>query len=283
MFGYVLPDVLNLKVYEEKIYRATYCGLCKQIKKRFGGFYCLQLSYDITFLALFLICYLKDKPIFEKKICKMHPFKKKLVVKENPSLKKAADVGLILFYFKLKDNISDCKFFKKVFFYFLLLLFKRPYKKAKKSEEEVAEFAKTLIKEQTISEKEKNMPLDYYAHPTSKCVGNIFKSFSKEKEEKENLYRMGYMLGKYTYLMDALDDLKKDLKTKNFNPILQEKEIKTAVKKTEELINFSIAQMAESFEKLKIKKEANILKNVIYLGLKATKKNILKKNKNLFS
>ena len=94
---------------------------------------------------------------------------------------------------------------------------------------------------------------------------------------------MGYMLGKYTYLMDALDDLKKDLKTKNFNPILQEKEMKTSVKKTEELINFSIAQMAESFEKLQIKKEVNILKNVIYLGLKATKNKIINKNKNLFN
>lgn len=282
MFGYVLPDILNLKVYEEKIYKATYCGLCGQIKKSFGRFYCLSLSYDITFLAMFLICYFKTPLTFKKKICKLHPFKKKLMVKENLPLKKAANIGLILFYFKLKDNVSDCKFFKKIFFFFLLLLFKKPYKKAKKNEEKVAKLAETLIKEQSIAEKQKNMPLDYYTHPTAKCVGNIFKSFSKE-EEKECLYRIGYMLGKYIYLMDALDDLKKDLKTKNFNPILQEKVLTKGVKKTEELINFSVAQMAESFEKLKIEKEVNILKNVIYLGLKATKKNVLNKNKSLFS
>ena len=80
MFGYVIPNINNLKVFENEIYKATYCGLCKEIKKNFGSLCRLNLSYDMVFLAIFFICYFYDNIVFEKKICALHLFIKRLFI-----------------------------------------------------------------------------------------------------------------------------------------------------------------------------------------------------------
>ena len=69
--------------------------------------------------------------------------------------------------------------------------------------------------------------------------------------------------------MDAFDDLEKDKKDKNFNPFLEIYKTKEEkIKSFSNILNFSIAQLAESFEKVFKDKNANILRNVIYFGMK---------------
>ena len=287
MFGYVLPNVANLRIYENEIYKAAYCGLCKQIKKNFGFFSRLNLSYDMVFFSIFSISYSNEKIHFEKKFCKLHPFKKRTCIKNCNSLKKAAFLSTIFFYYKIKDNFLDCKGFKRFFNWVLLKFFKRKFKIAAQVEKEVAAIVLNFVKNQAEVEKKQKMPLDFYCHPTANCLGLIFKQLFKKQEDEKHLYRTGYMLGKFIYLMDALDDIEKDFKNKNFNPIAASCENfklnKKAFLNTIELINFSIAQLAEAFEKLKIKNNYYIIQNVIYLGLKTSKNNIIKKNKKFYN
>ncbi len=281
LFGYVMPHIPNLKVCEHEIYKATYCGLCKQIKKKIGGLFRLNLSYDMVFFAMFFMAYLQEPCEFEKKFCKLHPFKKKICIKNCKALNKAANIGGILFYFKIKDNIKDCKGFKKFLNWFILIFLKRSYNKLKQNEEQIAEFVLKYFNDQNKLEQKNNLSLDCYSHPTADCLGKIFKSLSKNKTDEITLYRIGYMLGKYIYLIDALDDFEKDIKNNSFNPIVAAKFQKTnndTFKKLNQLINFSIAQLAESFEMLNLKSNVEILRNVIYLGLKATTEKIFKKN-----
>ncbi len=281
-----MQNIPNLKVYEDAIYKATYCGLCKKLKKKFGNLSRLNLNYDMVFFTIFSICYLQEDFQFEKKFCKLHPFKKKLCLKDCVSLEKAADVSIILFYFKIKDNILDSKKIKKTLNYAALLLLKRAYNKAKHNSNYIANLVSNFVKKQSEVEKTPNMPIEYYAHPTSECMGEIFKSLKKSKKETEILYRIGYMLGKYIYLMDALDDLAQDVKNNNFNPVLQsniKNSNNNAIKTIDQLLNFTIAQLASSFEELKIKSYVQIIQNIIYLGLKNSKKLILNKHKKLFT
>ena len=280
MFGYVLPYTPNLRVFENEIYKATYCGLCKEIKRNFGSFCRLTLSYDMVFLVIFFTYYLEEKMEFEKSVCKLHPFKKRLILKESNSLKKAAIIGTILSHYKLTDNVSDCKKLKRMLNLIFLFFYKRAYKKAKKSEQKIEEIVFNFIRDQAEVEKKRNKSLDFYSHPTADCIGNIFKTVKKDEKDEATLYRIGYMLGKYIYLMDALDDMEKDSKSNNFNPFLEDKDRKEDIlKKSDMLINFSVAQLAEAFEKLFRGKEVLILKNIIYEGLKKGKEKILKKIK----
>ncbi len=283
MFGYVLPYIPHLRVCENETYKAIYCGLCKQIKKRYGILSRLFLSYDMVFYAIFCIGYLNEDVNFEKKFCKIHPFKKRNCLKNCDVLKKAADVGVILFYFKLKDNVLDCKYFKKFLNIILLILFKRPYKKAMEYEKNISNALSNLSKEQICVENKTNMSLDYYSHPTANCIGLIFKELAKNNKHANNLYRLGYMVGKYIYILDAIDDIEKDYKNSRFNPIIQNKKLDISklnsktLNEANELINFCIAQLAEAFESLNIKKWESILKNIIYLGLKTEKDKVIKK------
>ena len=283
MFGYVIPNINNLKVFENEIYKATYCGLCKEIKKNFGSLCRLNLSYDMVFLAIFFICYFDEKIEFEKKICALHPFKKRLFIKRSPSLEKVSNISIILFYYKLKDNFIDCKNFKKFLNMFLMALFSKAHKKAKNNAKEIEKLTYNFIKEQAKVENKKNKSLDYYSHPTSDCIGKIFKMMKKTQEREDALYRIGYMLGKYIYLMDALDDLEKDRKNKNFNPILEiNKNLDETIKEVNFLLNFSISELTDSFETIFKEKQTIILNNVIYEGLSKNKEKLLKKLEETF-
>ena len=54
MFGYVRPVRLELKCRDFDLYRATYCGLCRCLRRRCGLLAPMFLNYDFTFLTLLL-------------------------------------------------------------------------------------------------------------------------------------------------------------------------------------------------------------------------------------
>ena len=54
MFGYVRPYRPELKCKDFDLYRATYCGLCRCLRRRYGLIAPMFLNFDFTFLALVL-------------------------------------------------------------------------------------------------------------------------------------------------------------------------------------------------------------------------------------
>lgn len=54
MFGYVRPVRPELKCRDFDLYQATYCGLCRCLRRRYGLLAPMFLNYDFTFLALLL-------------------------------------------------------------------------------------------------------------------------------------------------------------------------------------------------------------------------------------
>ena len=54
MFGYVRPAKPELKCKDFDLYKATYCGLCRCLRARYGLIAPLLLNFDFTFLALAL-------------------------------------------------------------------------------------------------------------------------------------------------------------------------------------------------------------------------------------
>ena len=52
MFGFIRPVKSELKVKEADRFQQVYCGLCHAIRARYGRFYTMFLSYDMTFYAL---------------------------------------------------------------------------------------------------------------------------------------------------------------------------------------------------------------------------------------
>ena len=108
MFGYIYVNEQELKLKEYTIYRSFYCGLCHNLKQRYGRTAQMMLNYDLTFLALLLSgLYEPDTESFEKR-CIPHPVKKHKMV-ENEAVDYAADLCVLVSYQKLKDDWEEEK------------------------------------------------------------------------------------------------------------------------------------------------------------------------------
>ena len=279
MFGYVTPLIDELKVRDFNLFKYYYCGLCLHIKERFGNIPRMTLNYDMTFLGVLLDSLSKDEPNFKIIKCISHPTQKRSIVINNNALSYAADINLSLFYYKLLDDIKDDNKIKSKLYATSLCLYT---KKFDKSIYAINELIKNRLSELSTFEKEKSFSsIDEVSHPFSDIVGNILKNYPYSLFEdgnnlRDDLYNFGYALGKWIYIIDALDDLKEDIEKNKFNPInqLYNKEnlpfekLHTIVKPKIEFIILNCSyNCREYLKKLPIKRNKDILYNIIELGM----------------
>ena len=52
MYGYIRPDIGELRINEYRRFRSVYCGLCEALRQRYGVLARFLIGYDMTFLAL---------------------------------------------------------------------------------------------------------------------------------------------------------------------------------------------------------------------------------------
>ena len=54
MFGYVVMNRPEMKIKDYDLYRSFYCGLCRELRDRYGISGQITLTYDLTFVTLLL-------------------------------------------------------------------------------------------------------------------------------------------------------------------------------------------------------------------------------------
>lgn len=280
MFGYVIPYKPELKMREFDLYRSVYCGLCKQMGKKYTFLSRFLLSYDATFLAISALA-LSPKPReARRQVCAAHPTHKKWCITSCEELTFTCDAAMIMAYFSCKDHIHDHKFPLK--YYFPLPFLSFACKKAKKRRPEIFDIFKRMTENQREVEKSDSSSVDNAADPTAEALSALATYLSESEKEKETLKRFGYMLGRYIYLMDALDDLQKDRKAGCYNPYIKKFPSLTddeIQQKAQEMINLTIAQLASAYELLSIKRYKPLLDNIIYQGLPHCLQRVLLKKK----
>lgn len=280
MFGYIKINKPEMKVKEYEAYRGLYCSLCRSLGKNFGILSRLTLSYDITFLLLVRLSLSLTVPEFKKGRCPFNPSKMcNYCLNADEELRFSAAVSMMLFYYKVKDNIADGSFFRKTMMYLILPYAYLKYRKAEKMYPDLAEIIKKGMINQNETEKSKTPLTDKAAHESADILGKIF-SYGLSGEN-DNSYRFGYGIGKFVYLADAADDIEKDIKNKSYNPFVEkykltkapDDEIKSEIEGT---LNMCAAVAAEAFEETEKKTLTPIVENIIYDGLENTMKTILK-------
>ena len=107
MFGYVKPYVPTLQVQEFSLYRAVYCGLCREMGQVTGQLSRLTLSYDFCFLALLLLAFSDTPSVVERIRCPVHPAKKRAVIASHPALSHTAVAAACLIDGKRLDDLAD--------------------------------------------------------------------------------------------------------------------------------------------------------------------------------
>lgn len=103
----------------------------------------------------------------------------------------------------------------------------------------------------------------------SGCFGKIMEEILawREDEWEPALRRMGFYLGKFIYLMDAYDDVEKDLEKGNYNPFAQDYIMEGFQERVCQILIMMMAEACREFEKLPIIKYADILRNILYSGV----------------
>lgn len=271
MFGYVRAYKPELKIKHYEEYRGVYCSVCRAMRKRYGLISALTLSYDFTFFAIMRLCTHEAPICFEQKRCPFNPAKKCNFCKgENDEINYTVDMAMITVYYKILDNISDSGFFKKLLMYLILPIFSLYHRKAKKYCPEGDKIISEAMKKQAEIEREKTADTDLAADPTAQAMGDLL-SLGFSGNEERILKRIGYLVGRWVYIIDALDDMEKDEKSGNYNPLLLSG--KTA-EDAEETLNMTAAEITNAYELLEVKSFGNIINNVVYDGLYMSMKSI---------
>lgn len=283
MFGYIKPYKPEMKVKEFDTFKAVYCGLCKQLSHVYGPFSSLTLSYDFTFIATISIGLSKECSGFKRGSCVANPLKKKACLLPCDDLTFCASVAMLMIYYKVKDDITDSGILGKIRGYFLLPFAAAARKKAKKLYPEIDETIKNAMKQQALVEKSDNKSTDRAADPSAAALASICENLSEDKNQKKILNRFGYLVGRYVYFADALDDLEDDLKSKSYNPFLKKFEgenipIYEIKEYAKGILNLTVGEIAPAYELLDLKRYKEILDNIIYLGLHNEMSIILNKN-----
>ncbi|MEE0969224.1 MAG: DUF5685 family protein [Clostridia bacterium] len=220
MFGYVKPYTPELKIIENQYYKATYCGLCDSMKRECGRISTFALSYDITFLVLIRLAVSEEIPEFHKRRCMVHPLKKRLSMKPNNALKFSANMSAILAWNKIKDDIYDEKGINRISAYLKGMFLRSAYHRARKKFPALDDIIKTKLSELSDIERSKVRSADRPAAVFGQLMADILSYDEQDREKKLILSAVGDSVGRWIYLIDAIDDIEDDRKKNSYNPFL---------------------------------------------------------------
>ena len=286
MFGYVQPMRPELRIRDMTLYKAFYCGLCKEIARRYGAAASRFLSYDTTLLGILASALGEDEPGFQKEICLINPVKKKPVSKSSAAVALAADTNIILAYNKLRDDWRDERSLKAAGG---RLLLRRAYRRAQQARPLMSAAVEAHIHELSALEKAGCAQMDQMADVFARLMQSIFSELGAGDQDARALQWMAYNLGRWIYLLDAYDDLEKDVAAGVYNVIwLQyggKEDVNACKAEMRPAVEFNLkttlAQSASAYELLHIKRYKELLDNIMYLGLMDMTERILKGEKRL--
>lgn len=263
MFGYVKIDKPELLVREYEQYKSVYCTLCKRIGKRYGIISRMSLSYDFTFLAVLHMAVRGDCSGYKAGRCVYNPLKRcNYCCGNDESFDFTAAAEVIALYYKMCDSVADSRGVKRVLYSLLRAIFRRQFNKAAVAYPHICSAFDELNTSQAAVEASGDTSLDSVSEPTATAMSRLLELIGQDDKNKRILSRLGYCLGKWIYLADALDDFKKDKKKGNYNPLNF-----NSVGDLVALMNTASYEAGVAMELLPDNDYYGILKNILFFGL----------------
>lgn len=217
MFGYLRP--VKSENHENYLFKSHYCALCKSIGEKYGTFSRMLLSYDAAFLDMFLSALSRKMISTNYENCIVHPFRKRLIKVPGEVEYRFADLTLNLMNLKLLDDAED----EKGLYLFKNLIFKNIYKKSIIKSEKYGfdNLINDYFKTNLNLEKENCSDIDEISNKFGSFLSKVFAFISDDLSipvDKRHI-EFVFLVGKWVYIMDALDDLKEDYKKGKYNSL----------------------------------------------------------------
>ncbi|HBF36409.1 MAG TPA: hypothetical protein DDW50_03725 [Firmicutes bacterium] len=256
MFGYVVANMDKLSVAEKQKYRSCYCSLCKALGTHHGTISRITLTYDMTFLALFLSALYKPDHTIEMERCMIHPIKPHPYW-QNGITDYAADMNVALAYYNFLDDWTDER---KMLSWWESKLFEQEVKLITAKYPHQCSVIRKCLNELSTIEKSGELNPDIPANCFGKLLGEIF--IWREDDCAENLRAFGRALGKFIYIMDACLDLKADIQNERYNPL-----VGSSSENFRDILNLLMADCTEKYQQLPIEQDRQLIENILYSGV----------------
>ncbi len=265
MFGYLLPDKSELKVKEFAQFRAAYCGVCRAIKLGYGELPRFAVSYDAAVLAVLLVGCEGHEPVAKKRVCALNPVKGKPVYEGHEAFAYAAAVSVMLAWGRVKDAWADEH---NLLALPAMAALSRANRRACARYPVVADQIGQSLKDLDALERARCNEIDR----TADAMGNLMSAVMTsgpviDPAAKVLLRSVGYHLGRWIYLIDALDDLKKDRKSGAYNPILAMGGSDENVELARKTCLYAASQAAAVFDLMEFQWGRPVIENVMYSGM----------------
>lgn len=261
MFGYIIINKAEMKFREFDVYQSFYCGICRDLKRKYGARAQISLSYDMTFLAILLTGLYDTQTCQGSCRCIAHPFESHKT-RNNIFTEYAADMNVIFAHYKCEDDWKDEKKIWKLFYG--KLLEGRAGKLKEKYGEKIRK-VNLFMQEFSDAEASEKADIDTLSGLFGRVMGEIM-AF-REDEWAENLRRMGFFLGKFIYLCDAYEDVEEDREKGTPNPLKHKYENPDFEEESKTILTMMMSECCREFEKLPILENVEILRNILYSGV----------------
>lgn len=262
MFGYIMANADNLSKERQARFREFYCGLCRTLRHRYGALGGLTLSYDMTFLGVLLNALYEPGETGGEERCPLHPVKRHRYA-DSPVLEYCADMNVALSYHKCLDDWRDDK---NAVSAAEAKLLNAAYRRVLDAWPEQCAAIEDWLCEIHDIEARDLQALDPPVNATGRMLGRLFQ-YKKGDAWAESLGVIGDGLGRFIYLMDAYDDLPRDIRRGRYNPLKAYRDRSDYEDFCRDAMMLAVADATREFELLPIVLDADLLRNILYSGV----------------
>lgn len=261
MFGNLVADRAFLTPEEDARYRAAYCGLCRNMRVRYGQPAGLTLNYDLCFLTILLQSLYEAEEQAGENRCIMHPMEPRSWW-QCRFTDYASDMNIALSYLKLRDNWEDDG---------SLTALASSYGLRRTYLELCGRYPRQCsAMEQSVSalrqiETEKREDPDAAAETFAMLMAEVF--ICQEDRWSDILRNFGAALGRLLYIEDAVLDLDRDTLRNQYNPFRRYYGLADNEKRFRDILNMILGECLFWFDKLPLVEDAGILKNILCFGI----------------
>lgn len=242
MYGYVRTYAPELRLREQDVYRAVYCGLCRRQGQYAGQVSRLSLSYDMTFMVIMRMALTGEPLTLKNGRCPVHPIRRRLFAvgparessapAEDDALTLCAAASVILAYHKVMDDREDERGRRRLRADVLRPLVAGPRRRVLRKRRQTPGEALPIPAEidalvtdglRALHDVESARPAS--ADEPAACFGGLMaRLLSYGLEETSPAARVasviGLHVGRWVYLLDAADDYAEDRRLGRYNPFV---------------------------------------------------------------
>lgn len=278
MFGYLDVQKDTLNDGQRGLWQTFMCGLCFSTKKLVGNIPRMTITNDINCFNILFHSILDVDVNIEHKKCFSSPFKKRTVIEMTEITDKLSLANVLLTYWNIHDDVVDGDKGKKL----IESVYKKYHKKAQPQVQALDDIIAKRYNQLRELEKGDCDSIDMVSDSFA-MLSLDFCNFVLGEKSSDYAQTLCYNLGKWIYLIDALDDAQKDLKKGNYNPFVKcykaqnMADLSTHKEEIQFVMYTALNRIAQSFNDLNLTKYTCLLKNIFFQSIRNKTKDILKK------